>query len=135
MEQTTFESQYHIMLSYLMADLETRKLAEQNGVDWIIYDRSVLDHLPYSYRILNGEDYFMLESVSNQHSQKFPVDYTIYCEPVPFNDDGERSVNKQFQDEIVDCFGVALREPDFILPNIPVKERIDLLKGYLNIPT
>lgn len=131
-EETSFESQYHIMLSYLAADLETRKFAELNNMNWIVYDRSVMDHLPYSYRILSGEDYFMLESISNQHRQKFPVDYTVYCDPVPFDDDGQRSVNQKFQDEIVEYFGSTLPEPDFILPNVSVDQRINILNEYLD---
>lgn len=132
-ENSSFESQYHIMLSYLLADMETRKLAEQGKFDWLLYDRSVMDHLPYSHRVANGEGYFMLESISNQHRLRFPVDYTVYCHPVPFAEDGHRSVNQVFQDEIVELFDQVMPAPDLKLPNIPVEHRIGLLDRYLEL--
>ena len=132
-EETSFESQYHIMLSYLIADLETRKQAELDGADWIVYDRSIMDHLPYAHRVSTGEDYFMMEDMSNQHRQKFPIDYTVFCYPVPFNDDGHRSISQEFQDDIVDRFDSIMPQPDLRLPNIPISGRIDLLNRYLEI--
>jgi thymidylate kinase len=132
-EDSAFESQYHIMLSYLLADIETRKQAELNGADWVIYDRSIMDHLPYTHRVANGEQYYMLEDISNQHRQMFPVDHTVYCYPVPFEDDGERSINQEFQDEIVELFDSIMPTPDVRLPNVPMEQRIDLLHRYLEL--
>lgn len=132
-EETTFESQYHIMLSYLIADMETRKQAEIDGADWIVYDRSIMDHLPYAHKVSNGEDYFMLEDMSNQHRQRFSIDYTVYCYPVPFNDDGHRSISQEFQDDIVQRFDSIMPAPDVRLPNVSIEKRIDLLNRYLEI--
>lgn len=132
-EDTSFESQYHIMLSYLIADMETRKQAELDGVDWIVYDRSIMDHLPYAHRVSNGEDFYMMEDISNQHRQRFPIDHTVYCYPVPFDDDGHRSISQDFQDDIVERFDTIMPAPDIRLPNISIPERIDLLNRYLEI--
>jgi len=132
-EETSFESQYHIMLSYLLADMETRKQAEVDKVDWIVYDRSIMDHLPYAHKVSNGRDYFMLEDMSNQHRQRFPIDYTVYCYPVPFDDDGHRSISQEFQDEIVELFDSIMPAPDVRLPNVSIEQRIDLLDRYLFI--
>lgn len=132
-EETSFDSQYHIMLSYLVADLETRKQAELDGADWIVYDRSIMDHLPYAHRVSKGEDYFMMEDMSNQHRQKFPIDFTVFCYPVPFSDDGHRSISQEFQDDIVERFDSIMPAPDLRLPNVSIPERIKLLHQYLEI--
>lgn len=133
-EETSFDSQYHIMLSYLLSDIETRKQAEKDEADWIVYDRSVMDHLPYANKVCNGEEYFMLEDMSNQHRQRYPIDYTVYCFPVPFEDDGHRSISQKFQDEIVEIFDSIMPQPDVRLPNVSVEKRIGLLDRYLEIP-
>lgn len=132
-EGSSFDSQYHIMLSYLLSDIETRKYAKLNNIDFIVYDRSIMDHLPYSNRVSTDEEYYMLEDISNQHRQRYAIDYTVYCYPVPFEEDGERSVNQEFQDAIVETFDSIMPSPDVRLPNVSVAERIGLLDRYLKI--
>ena len=92
-----------------------------------------MDHLPYAHRVSKGEDYFMMEDMSNQHRQKFPIDFTVFCYPVPFSDAGHRSISQDFQDDIVERFDSIMPAPDLRLPNVSIPERIKLLHQYLEI--
>ena len=126
-EGSSFETQYHILLSYLTVDLETRKYAQQKNLDYIIYDRSVMDSLPYSKRAVSAEEFVKLYSIAKQHMELYQVDTLIYCDPVPFEDDGERSVDLEFQNEIIQHFQPLKSRADIILPSISVKDRIEMI--------
>ena len=133
-EETQFESQYHILLSYLVTDLETRKHAEINRCDFVIYDRSIWDVAPYSKRVMTDEQYSLIYNMLETHHRLYPTDYLIYCKPVPFFDDGHRSINGDFQREIVNQFEVTLKDKlTFVLDNKPVDKRIDDVLGWLNV--
>lgn len=109
-EQVTFEAEYYMFLLTAMADIETRKKAELNNIDYIIYDRGIFDIIPYAFASLNrgditSEEYNHIESLVLRHWKKYPVDIIINpCRFDTIEDDGVRALDPKFQLEIESLF-------------------------------
>lgn len=133
-ESSNFESQYHILLSYLTTDLETRKAAELNRCDFVLYDRGIIDVLPYSKRVTTKKEFSIFKNLYDIHDKMYPLDHLIYCEPVPFDDDGHRSVDPNFQNEIISLFkSIVVPRSTYVLKNEPVNERLSTLRKILMV--
>ncbi len=138
-EQTNFVTQYYIAHRYIIADLETRKIAERTRVDFIVVDRSVLDVIPYTNAssMLDREKH-LIQFMLLQHYKLFPTDL-VYCSPLGFIDkDKDRSVDEDFQNKIVDEFKKMLVKvsdisPPICLDNMPTEDRLQILKSHLNL--
>lgn len=133
-ENTNFESQYHITLSYLAVDMETRKFAELNGYDYLIFDRSMWDILPYSHRVMTMAEYGRIQDMITFHVEKYPIDHLIYCDPVNFDADGHRSTDPSFRSDIISRFNTIVGDKiTGRLQNVSVEERLKQMLGMLNV--
>lgn len=102
-EVSNYESQYHVCMSYSLFDTETRKKAQNEGYQFAVFDRTILDHLLYALRVdtISVEDKTEIANYALSHARRNPADYAYLCEPIPkMEADGMRSVNKDFQDEM-----------------------------------
>lgn len=98
-EETTFLTQYAIMLNYLKEDIETRKVAEP--ADYLIYDRSPFDQLVYSLVSLNPNDSSIIKDSTFYHMKRYPLDHIFWMSPLPTLEKDEfRSPNREFQKKI-----------------------------------
>ncbi len=145
-EGSSFESQYHITLSYLLVDLETRKYVEtfnkecidkhreELQIEYIIYDRTIFDSIPYSREVCSDGELRVLIDLVNQHNSRYPISEIVYCDPVPFREDGHRSVNKEFQEKIITNFG-KLVSPWYTqtLPLCSIEERVEKMLKVMDI--
>ncbi len=106
-EGTDFEAQYYMASKYISADLLTRKMAEIEGIDYIVTDRSVIDVIPYT-TIAPAIMYKERQIISNMliaHLELYPVDLMILCNPISnLERDGLRSGSVKFSEEIHKVF-------------------------------
>lgn len=107
-EGTTFETQYFLAHLNIEYDLRTRKAAQHyhniEGMmaDYIIYDRTVLDVIPYTMRSrqISYEQKKLIYDTLVQHWNRFPADFVYAPETVQMEDDKVRSTDPAFQEEI-----------------------------------
>lgn len=138
-ESTNFETQYYLAVRYIMLDLELRKYASIIEADYIIVDRSPLDVIPYAMTAdIDFEDKKYIKNMLLTHFHNYPADL-VYCVPLKkIEEDGTRSVSKQFQDEIDLEFANTL---DYIsqwsnyitLGVAPIEQRFEYLRGVLQL--
>ncbi len=106
-EGTNFEAQYYMASKYISADLLTRKMAEIEGIDYIVTDRSVIDVIPYT-TVAPAIMYKERQTISNMlitHIDLYPVDLMILCNPISnLERDGLRSGSVKFSEEIHKVF-------------------------------
>ena len=139
-EQTNFESQYYIACKYMVADIETRKNAEKNNIDFIVLDRSVLDVIPYTMisKNINGDQKVMITKLLMEHFALFPS-RLIYCQLLDFVTwDEDRSANTKFQKEIDDVFNYIVKKAaqfsnPFVLKKGPIEKRLEWVIRELGI--
>jgi hypothetical protein len=106
-ENGDFSTQYNICLAYSLFDMETTKNAEMQGYEFLVLDRSILDHVIYCNAMENisREDKMFASYVGINHAMRYPTQQLWICEPVGKIDvDGYRSGNKEFQDRINSLF-------------------------------
>lgn len=106
-ENGDFSTQYNICLAYSLFDMETVKYADMHGYEFMVSDRSILDHVIYCNAMENitREDKMFASYVGINHALRYPVEQLWICEPVGKLDaDGYRSANKEFQDKINGLF-------------------------------
>lgn len=111
-EQTTFETQSYIAYKYMLADIETRKYAEEHNIDFIILDRSVLDVIPYVRDAVNINT-LQKNVLSHMLLSHYDLHRTelVYVEPLlGIVADDKRSTDPAFQIRIVDQFEKILAE-------------------------
>lgn len=138
-EGTSFVTQYYIAARFIIADLETRKIAERNRSEFIILDRSVLDVIPYSNVAgdITPTQKKIISDMLLKHYRLYPTDL-IYCAPIDYIEkDSFRSTDKEFQDKIVEEFkevmvSVSDISPVIVLDNMSVEDRLEIIKGHLN---
>jgi len=139
-EGTTFDTQYYIANRFMVADMETRKIAERNRSDFIVLDRSVLDVIPYSNVAgdITPNQKRIISDMLLQHYKLYPTDL-IYCTPIEYiEDDQLRSTDKEFQDKIITKFkellvAVADFSPAIVLEYMSPEDRLEIIKGHLNL--
>lgn len=134
-EKTSFDTQYYIALKYLAADLATRKFASKNEMRFIIYDRSVLDVIPYTNASENiGIEYKkFVESMIVKHVQKYPVNKLVFVESLDdLVKDQYRSSSKEFQQDINYEFLEMIQGYTFYkMPKCTVSERVDKMMSII----
>lgn len=108
----------------------------------IIADRSVLDVYCYTQYLYNHGNLslFTLEWVKNKYSSLLPkYDVLFYITPeFKIEDDGVRSTNQEFQDEVGRIFTQRVYEdhlytrprPRFIELTGTIEERVDIINKY-----
>lgn len=109
----------------------------QSNVD-TIYDRCALDGIVYTHYLFNKGN--ISEEVYNKSLNIFEEiikEYDIICYIKPeFNivDDGERSANVKFRDDIVILFEYYIKKYnlEFILLTGSVQDRVDQVKDIVN---
>ena len=138
-EKTNFSTQYYIAHRFVIADMETRKIAERNRAEFIVLDRSVLDVIPYTnVSGMPDKQKHLIQFMLLQHYKLFPTDL-IYCSPIDYIEkDKDRSPYKDFQDRIVDEFKKVLVKvsdvsPPIVLDNMSPEDRLEIIKGHLNL--
>ncbi len=139
-EETNFDTQYYIANRFMVADMETRKIAERNRTDFIVLDRSVLDVIPYSRVASNiyPHQSRIISDMLLQHYKLYPTDL-IYCTPIDYiEDDRLRSTDKEFQAAIVKNFKEVIVEvaevsPAIVLEYMSPEDRLEIIKGHLNL--
>lgn len=139
-EETNFETQYYLAIKYIVSDLETRKIAEIDKVDYIILDRSPLDVIPYSTNASNITDHekSVINNVLLNYFTQNPS-ILVYCAPLEkIAGDGIRSVDKKFQTAIDARFlhlmaGMRTTTTVIKLQALPLVERVRILISELNL--
>ncbi len=139
-EGTNFVTQYYIAARFIIADLETRKIAERNRSDFIVTDRSVLDVIPYSNLApdITPTQRRIISDMLIQHYRLYPTDL-IYCTPIDYiEEDKVRSIDKEFQAKIVEKFKEVLVKvsdisPVIVLEYMSPEDRLQIIKGHLNL--
>ena len=110
-EKTNWVTQYYIACKYMVADIETRKLADTYETDYIILDRSVLDSIPYvivADAIYHGEKK-MIKEMLFKHFELFPA-LLIKCDPLnDIKPDGARSTSQMFQMKVEEQFNEMVK--------------------------
>lgn len=105
-QQVNFVSEYHILASNIMFDLETRLRAEKEKADFVLEDRNVVDIYPYSYYShslgnISEPDMTLLHNIIKSHLRRFPPDILIApCILPTIEEDGVRPGDKTYQSVI-----------------------------------
>lgn len=102
--------------------------------DLVILDRCVVDGLVYSQwlyanRKISSAMYDL--AIEIYHSIKKEYDVIFYTDPkdVELEDDGERSANKEFRDNIINGFEIRIKDQDnVVVLSGSVEERLETIK-------
>ena len=106
-----------------------------------IFDRCALDGIVYSEWLLNEgkinrTTYDACELIYKKLINKYDVIFYTNPEDVKLVDDGERSVDKRFRDQIIDIFNMYLDRKDFEAEVVElkgsVKDRLKTIKSTLD---
>lgn len=102
-QQVNFDSEYHILASNIMFDLETRLRAKNEKADFVLADRNVVDIYPYSQYSsslggISHTDLTLIQNIIRSHLIRFPPDILIApCVLPTIEEDGVRPVDKNYQ--------------------------------------
>ena len=106
-----------------------------------IFDRCALDGIVYSEWLLNEGKisrscYEGCELIWKKLKNRYDVIFYTNPEDVKLVDDGERSVDKRFRDQIIDIFNMYLDRKDFEAEVVElkgsVKDRLKTIKSTLD---
>ena len=106
-----------------------------------IFDRCALDGIVYSEWLLNEDKisrscYEGCELIWKKLKNRYDVIFYTNPEDVKLVDDGERSVDKRFRDQIIDIFNMYLDRKDFEAEVVElkgsVKDRLKTIKSTLD---
>ena len=127
---------------YILAEhIKNHLLPHEN----MILDRCILDGYVYTkYQVNQGKIH---EDVLNIFKSSFTLlydklDYIFYTDPkdVELEDDGERSANVQFREDIIDIFDNIINfkisddhRKKIIVVSGTVEERLNIIESYLNL--
>lgn len=139
-ERTTFEAQYYIASRYIVADIETRKNAEKDYVDFVVLDRSVLDNIPYVMvaDFITEDQKLIIKKMLIDHFALFPS-RLIYCQLLSFViSDSDRSDNSKFQELVAREFKNVIERATqlsnvFILKKGSIEDRLQWIIDELGI--
>jgi nicotinamide riboside kinase len=101
-EGATPEAQLWVIMTQIQQELELR-----NRADVIVTDRAVIDNLAYYLRATSGEDPFDVKPLVKEWCRTY--DLFVRLEPdIPLKEDGVRSTNTRFRDEIETILNTTL---------------------------
>jgi nicotinamide riboside kinase len=101
-EGATPEAQLWVIMTQIQQELELR-----NRADVIVTDRAVIDNLAYYLRATGGEDPFDVKPLVKEWCHTY--DLFVRLEPdIPLKEDGVRSTNTRFRDEIETILNTTL---------------------------
>ena len=105
----------------------------------VIMDRCILDGVVYTEYLFNNKkvDEWVLDYARKMFGELMPKIDTIYytCPDIPLVDDGERSINKEFRDDIIKLFDKYKPLCENIVElKGSVEERMEILKDSIINP-
>lgn len=111
-EQGTDDTQLLIMNQHLINTIQFKNNLKRRG-HYYMMDRCVMDGLVYSKYLHNHgriEDctYAVVESMYHRLLPSLDAIFYTHPEDIPIHDDGERSVNPQFRNEIIQIYDDVL---------------------------
>lgn len=112
--------------------------ADIDNVPYIL-DRCSLDGLVYTYWLCEQKSiglniFSMAETIFRKTIDKYDVIFYTSPDDVILTEDGERSVNKQFRDEIIDIFNMYIRGLNVkpVILSGSISERLQTIKETLS---
>ena len=142
-QETDVESQYYMGCKYMSVDVVSRFKANQSDYDYVLFDRSPLDVIPYVRHFVKNKDSMMskekylckfLEDMLVKHVNYFKPDYMFYVCSFDKNKvevDDVRSGDVKFRNDIEKEFDeLFLNDPTwlnngYIISHGTVEERTD----------
>jgi len=124
-------------LTQIMIIAEHIKNVYSNTAENCIFDRCILDGVVYTQWLkqqdqVKGGTYLTAVNVFNDLISKYDIIFYTSPEDVPLEDDGERSVNVKFRDEIINLFKIYMSNLDNVITlRGTVEERLITIKNTL----
>ena len=115
-EGATAEAQLWVLMAQIQQELELR-----NRADVLVTDRAVVDNYAYFLRASGGEDPFSVQPLVRRWCDTYDL-FVRLLPDVPLRNDGVRSTNRRFRDEIETIL-------DMILPQYVPDDRVVLLRA------
>lgn len=128
-------------ISQMLIITEHLRNAFKRDIDTTPYilDRCSLDGVVYTYwlcqqKAINLSVFSMAETVFRKTIDRYNVIFYTSPKDVTLVDDGERSINKQFRDDIIDIFDMYINNMNINVVNLSgsVEERLRTIKDTLN---
>lgn len=117
-QNSTYETEKHIISSTIKYDLEARKRAERSGAQFIIYDRCILDVIPYSKfpTTITQYEKDRIRKMVVRHFMEYPINIVFRPEILAtITEDGVRSPDLEYQKRVDKFFDATYRDlPDFV---------------------